>query len=109
MSFWQLVVGTLGLGVLAASMGETFPKEIAQNSDFIYFFWLAIPATTGSFGLWFLALRQGGAMKSSSFLFLVPLITALLSPLFFDTTLSLWQYIGGICIGTSLYLVNQRK
>ncbi len=108
MSFFQLVVGTLGLGVLALLFGEPFPHLVSYG-DLSYFFWLAIPATTGSFGLWFLALQQGGAMRSSSFLFLVPLITVLLSPFFFNITLSFWQYIGGVCIGTSLYLINQRK
>lgn len=108
MSCFQLIVGTLGLGVLALLFGEPLPKLVCY-SDLSYFFWLAIPATTGSFGLWFLALQQGGAMRSSSFLFLVPLITVLLSPFFFDTVLNFWQYVGGACIGVSLYLVNQKR
>lgn len=108
MSFFQLIVGTLGLGIVALLLGEPFP-QLGSYSDLGYFLWLAIPSTTGSFGLWFLALQQGGAMRSSSFLFLVPLITVLLSPFFFDTVLSFWQYVGGACIGVSLYLINQKK
>jgi drug/metabolite transporter (DMT)-like permease len=106
LSFWQMLVGALVLLALAYSQGEHWPEGVGLP-QWAWFLWLAIPGSAGSFGLWFLALRKGGATRSSGYLFLAPLFTVFLSDLILKTSLTWQQATGGVLIGLSLWLVNR--
>jgi drug/metabolite transporter (DMT)-like permease len=106
LSFWQMLVGSLALLGLAYGLGQHWPPG-ATTAQWGWFLWLAIPASTGSFGLWFVALRQGGATRTSGFLFLAPLFTVMLSFFVLGAPLSWQQGAGGTLIGISLWLVNR--
>ena len=107
LSFWQMLVGSVVLLALALALGQRWPAQTGLV-EWGWFFWLAVPASTGSFGLWFVALRKGGATRASSFLFAAPLFTVLLSFLILGAPLAWPQAIGGALIGLSLWLVNRR-
>jgi drug/metabolite transporter (DMT)-like permease len=106
LSFWQMLIGSLGLLGLAYGFGEHWPAT-ASVTQWGWFLWLAIPASTGSFGLWFVALGKGGATRASSFLFLAPLFTVILSFFILSAPMSLGQALGGGMIGAALWLVNR--
>jgi drug/metabolite transporter (DMT)-like permease len=106
LSFWQMLTGALVLLAVAYAQGEHWPKN-AGLVQWGWFLWLAIPGSAGSFGLWFLALRKGGATRSSGYLFLAPLFTVFQSAVILGTSLSLGQAVGGVLIGLSLWLVNR--
>jgi len=106
LSFWQMFVGSLALLGVACDAGEYWPPAIT-TAQWGWFLWLAIPASTGSFGLWFMALEKGGATKASGFLFLAPLFTVILSFFVMDAPLSWRQGVGGMMIGFALWLVNR--
>ncbi|MGH1570935.1 DMT family transporter [Methylobacterium sp. P31] len=106
LSFWQMLIGGLALLGCAYVEGESWPADL-KLAGWGWFLWLAIPASTGSFGLWFVALRAGGATRTSGYLFLTPLFTVLLSALILGSSLSGWQAIGGALIGAGLWLVNR--
>jgi len=106
LSFWQMLTGALVLLALAYSQGEHWPANVGLL-QWAWFFWLAIPGSAISFGLWFFALRKGGATRSSGYLFLAPLFTVFLSDLILSTSLSLTQAMGGGLVGLSLWLVNR--
>jgi drug/metabolite transporter (DMT)-like permease len=106
LNFWQMLIGSLALLVLAFGLDEHWPAG-ATSAQWGWFLWLAIPASTGSFGLWFMALHKGGATRASSFLFLVPLFTVVLSFLVLGVPLSLQQAVGGGLVGTALWFVNK--
>lgn len=108
LSFWQMLIGALCLALLAAASGEalTLPHSMAISLAFL---WLAIPATTGAMALWFLALHLGGAVHTSGFLFLSPLFATLISFVAFGYALSLHELIGGVLIGSGIYLVSKRQ
>jgi drug/metabolite transporter (DMT)-like permease len=89
---WVALLGRLFLG-------EALPASRLAG--------LAVPASTGSFGLWFVALEKGGATKTSGFLFLAPLFTVLLSFFVLGAPLSWQQAFGGGLIGFALWLVNR--
>jgi len=80
---------------------------VTTHAQWGWFVWLAIPASTGSFGLWFVALNKGGATKTSGYLFLAPLFTVVLSFFVLGTSLSWVQAFGGAMIGVALWLVNR--
>jgi drug/metabolite transporter (DMT)-like permease len=105
LSFWQMLVGSLALICIAYGLGEEWPAT--SVSEWSWFLWLAIPASTGSFGLWFVALRKGGATRTSGYLFLTPLFTVLLSFFVLGAPLSWPQAAGGMLIGLALWLVNR--
>lgn len=108
LNFWQMLVGALVLLALARLVGgERWPAGLSLR-EWAWFGWLAIPASTGSFGLWFVALRRGGATQASGWLFLAPLFAVLLSWAVLDTTLGALQVVGGAAIGAGLWLVNRR-
>jgi drug/metabolite transporter (DMT)-like permease len=106
LSFWQMFIGSIALLAIAYGNGESWP-EVTTNAQWGWFFWLAIPASTGSFGLWFAALKKGGATKTSGYLFLAPIFTVLLSLLIFGKSLTWVQAAGGVLIGMALWMVNR--
>lgn len=106
LSFWQMLVGSLALLGFAYGSGQHWPAGTSP-AQWGWFLWLAIPASTGSFGLWFVALGKGGATRASGFLFLAPLFTVILSFFVLAAPLSWQQAVGGILIGTALYLLNR--
>ncbi|MDB5978949.1 MAG: hypothetical protein JWR07_5709, partial [Nevskia sp.] len=67
LSFWQMLIGSLALLAIAYGIGDRWPAQ-TSNAQWGWFLWLAIPASTGSFGLWFVALNKGGATKTSGYL-----------------------------------------
>jgi drug/metabolite transporter (DMT)-like permease len=108
LSFWQMLIGSVVLLAIAYAGGEHWPA-VTTHLQWGWFAWLAVPASTGSFGLWFVALNKGGATKTSGYLFLAPLFTVVLSFLILGTSLSWVQAFGGVLIGIALWLVNQEK
>ena len=106
LNFWQMLAGSLVLIGLAYGLGQHWPvgTSLAQWG---WFLWLAIPASTGSFGLWFMALERGSAATASSFLFLAPLFTVVLSFCVLDAPLTWHQGVGGCMIGVALWLANR--
>lgn len=104
LSFWQMLIGALVILGLAYGAGEQWPATTTHTQWGV---WLAIPASTGSFGLWFVALNRGGATKTSGYLFLAPLFTVVLSYFVLGTSLSWMQAFGGALIGVALWLVNR--
>lgn len=107
LSFWQMLVGALALLALAVVQGQHWPATVTFV-QWGWFVWLAIPASTGSFVLWFMALRRGGATHASGYLFLAPLFAVLLSMLVLRAVLSPLQWLGGGLIGLGLWLVSRQ-
>ncbi|BBU30343.1 hypothetical protein BTHE68_40770 [Burkholderia sp. THE68] len=106
LSFWQMLIGSIVILAIAYGSGEHWPTTTTP-AQWGWFFWLAVPASTWSFGLWFVALKQGGATKTSGYLFLAPLFTVVLSYFILGTSLTWMQAAGGVLIGLALWLVNK--
>jgi drug/metabolite transporter (DMT)-like permease len=106
LNFWQMLIGAIVILVIAYATGQQWPRSTTPT-QWAWFLWLAIPASTGSFGLWFVALAKGGATRTSGFLFLAPLFTVLLSFFILNSTLTWLQGVGGLLIGIALWLVNR--
>ncbi|MGN8342321.1 DMT family transporter [Pseudomonas sp. SMV71] len=106
LSFWQLLIGALGALACALVAGEHWPDHLSIQ-QWGWFAWLAIPASTGSFGLWFVALKRADATSISGWLFLAPMFAVLLSWVVLDIQLSVWQCIGGLLVAASIWLMNR--
>ena len=108
LSFWQMGAGALALLALGPLVGEPpAPWGRLTPADWAWFAWLVLPGSTASFGLWFLALRRGGATRTSSFLFLAPLFATVLAWAVLGATLRPAQALGGALVGLAIYLVNR--
>jgi drug/metabolite transporter (DMT)-like permease len=108
LSLGQMLVGSIVLITMSFIMKETYDPSVLDTSGWFWFLWLAIPSSTGSFGLWYVALSKGGALKASSFLFLAPLFTVILSVFILKTSINIQQLFGAILVGLALYIVNRR-
>ena len=106
LSFWQMLIGGVAILAVAYALGERWPTHVTI-AQWSWFVWLSIPASTGSFGLWFVALSKGGATRTSGYLFLAPLFTVILSFVIMGSTLTWLQAGGGVMIGLALWLVNR--
>jgi drug/metabolite transporter (DMT)-like permease len=106
LSFWQMLVGSLVLLAYGYVTGERWPAHLTAT-QWCWFIWLAVPASTGSFGLWFVALSKGGATRTSGYLFLAPLFTVALAFVVLGSTLTWLQALGGLIVGVALWLVNR--
>jgi drug/metabolite transporter (DMT)-like permease len=107
LSFGQMLVGGIVLVGLSFFSKETYNIATASHADWFWFAWLVLPSSVGSFGLWYVALSRGGALRASSFLFLTPLFTVITSVLVLKTTVSLQQFLGALLVGIALYVVNR--
>jgi drug/metabolite transporter (DMT)-like permease len=107
LTFWQMLVGAAVLLAVAAAVGERWPGGLTP-AEWGWFVWLAVPASSGSFGLWFLALQWGGAARTSAFLFLAPLFTVVLSALVLGERLGPARAAGGLLVGLAIWLVNRK-
>lgn len=103
LSFWQMLIGALLLAVLAMLGGEAFAAP-RSAPVWLAFLWLAIPATGGALALWFLALRLGGAVQTSGFLFLSPLFASIIAFFLYGDVLRPLELAGGVLIGFGIYL-----
>jgi drug/metabolite transporter (DMT)-like permease len=106
LSFWQMLIGAVAILAVAYGIGEHWPTHVTVT-QWSWFVWLSIPASTLSFGLWFVALAKGGATRTSGYLFLAPLFTVILSFAILGSTLTWLQAGGGVLIGLALWLVNR--
>lgn len=106
LAFWQMLVGSLVLLAIAEAAGQDWPGGLTK-AEWGWFVWLAVPASSGSFGLWFLALQWGGAARTSAFLFLAPLFTVLIAAAVLGERLGAVQTAGGVLVGAALWLVNR--
>jgi drug/metabolite transporter (DMT)-like permease len=106
LTFWQMLIGGLALLVAAAFFGERWPTRLT-GSDWVCFWWLTIPASTGSFGLWFLALQRAGATQASAFLFLAPVFAVVLSHLLLSEAFSPLQAVGALLVVAALGLLHE--
>jgi drug/metabolite transporter (DMT)-like permease len=104
-NFWQMAAGTLVLLALAVVQGGAWPQF--GLGDWGWFVWLPIPGSTGAYGLWYEALRRGGATRTSGYMFLVPLFTVLMAAALLGSPLSWPQGVGGVLIGLGLWLANR--
>jgi drug/metabolite transporter (DMT)-like permease len=108
LTFWQMLIGGLALLAVATLFGERWPMGLTR-SDWAAFWWLTIPASTGSFGLWFLALQRAGATQASGFLFLAPVFAVVLSHLLLQEAFSPLQALGALLVVAALCLVRGRR
>lgn len=104
---WQMFIGSMMLFAWSY-VAETKGFSLPTNYDVFWFAWLAIMASAFAFGFWFSALRIGGAIKSSSYLFLTPMFTMLLSIPILGNVPTMWQIIGFLFVGSGLYLINRQ-
>lgn len=104
---WQLLLGGIVMLIISYVLKESYDYSLINYWDIFWFVWLIIPASIGSFSLWFMALKIGGATTTSSFLFLVPLFSLIFSILFLNDVLNIYIIVGGLLIMLSLYLVNK--
>lgn len=104
---WQLLIGGIGMFIISTFLHEHYNLTQIDTTGWFCFIWLILPASIGSFWLWFHSLKQGGATSASSFLFLVPLFSTIFSMIGLHDRFTLGLVIGGILIIFSLIFVNK--
>ncbi|WFT83555.1 DMT family transporter [Methylobacterium sp. CB376] len=108
LAFWQMLFGSMALALVALVRGDDFSLP-ASTTTWLYFLWLAIPASTGAMGLWFAALRIGGAVHTSGFLFLCPLFAAVMAFVLHGEVVSWNEIAGGLLIAIGIVLVTRQR
>lgn len=103
---WQLLLGGIFLYLFSLPLHESYDFLNLGLWGWIWFVWLIIPASVGSFGLWFFSLGKKGATVASSFLFLVPVFSTIFSIIGLHEKFSLNLLIGGVMVVSALVLVN---
>ncbi len=104
---WQLLIGGILMLILSAPMHESYNPAHLSGWGWLWFVWLILPASVGSFGLWFSSLRQRPATVASSFLFLVPLFSTIFSIIGLHDKFTIGLVIGGLLVVIALILVNK--
>ncbi|MDQ7729793.1 EamA family transporter [Halomonas sp. SpR8] len=106
-TFWQMLLGSLLLIAIAAFSKQPFSLP-TDAYHWGMFMWLAIPASTGAIGLWFAALKIGGSVHTSGFLFLCPLFAALVAFMLIGQRPEWHEIIGGALVGAGLFIMSRK-
>lgn len=106
---WQLFFGGIIMLIITAISNEHYHIFDLNFYGWFDFIWLIIPASIGSFGLWFLSLRIGDATIASSFLFLVPVFSTIFSIIWLHEKFTVGLIIGGLLVIIALILVNKKE
>lgn len=104
---WQMFIGGVLMLIFSSLMHESYNVKQLSGWGWFWFAWLILPASVGSFGLWFSSLRQRGATIASSFLFLVPLFSTIFSIIGLHDKFTVELVIGGLLVVIALVLVNK--
>ena len=84
-------VGTLSLEVWAAVL------------------FLACFPTVIAYSLWYMVLHVKSASEISVFLYVTPVLSTLVSTLFFGEQITMYYIVGGVLVISGLYIVNKKK
>lgn len=106
---WQLLLGGIFLYLFSIPLHENYNFLHLGFWGWIWFIWLIIPASVGSFGLWFSSLGQRGATVASSFLFLVPVFSTIFSIIGLHEPFTRNLLLGGTMVVVALVLVNWKS
>ena len=107
-TFWQMLVGSAILAVIATASRQPISLPVTAY-HWGALIWLAIPASTGAMGLWFAALRVGGSVQTSGFLFLCPLFAAIIA-FGLKHQVPRWNEVaGGAAIAIGLYIMSRGR
>ncbi|WSG99530.1 DMT family transporter (plasmid) [Rhizobium johnstonii] len=106
LNFWQMLAGSVPVLCAAYLIGERWPG-LAWHI-WVWFFWMAIPATLGAYYLWHAAVGRAGSSQRIRYLFLAPISTVLLSQFSFGLTIAPLEVAEGVLIGAALWFVNRR-
>lgn len=104
---WQMFTGGLFMLIFSSLMHESYNIKYLSGWGWLWFVWLILPASVGSFGFWFSSLGQRGATIASSFLFLVPLFSTFFSIIGLHDKFTVELVIGGLFVVIALVLVNK--
>lgn len=105
LAFWQMLIGSLAILMLGYAIGEHWPMELGATG-WLWFAWLSIPASSGATGLCFIVLDTKEPWRCSSFLFLAPLFTILLSFVLTGEAITVAQIGADLMVGGALWLLN---
>ena len=104
---WQMLWGGIVLMLMVPIIGERLDGIQWSSWAVIWSLWLVGPASIGSFTLWFVALQASSATQTSSFLFLVPLFSTVLSVMLLNDALPLSLLAGCVLILLALWAINK--
>ncbi|REE77740.1 threonine/homoserine efflux transporter RhtA [Paenibacillus taihuensis] len=101
---YQMLSGGIVLIILSLLLEHSY-FIFSLNSVFILLF-LVILCSIVQFSVWFYLLQKGDPGKTSSFLFLAPFFGVISSWLLLGEQLKWYVGLGGVFIGTGVFLVN---
>jgi drug/metabolite transporter (DMT)-like permease len=70
---------------------------------------LACFPTVIAYSLWYMVLHKKTASELSVFLYITPVLSTLISTLFFNERITLFYVLGGVLVIGGLYIVNKKK
>jgi drug/metabolite transporter (DMT)-like permease len=108
LAFWQMLTGSILLVGIACANGQPlqFPHGYGVWFSLL---WLAVPASTGAMITWFAALEMGGAVRTSGFLFLCPVFSAVIAFFVRNERISSHEIVGAALVGIGLIVLSRQQ
>lgn len=107
-TFYSVVAGTFALLLSSIIAGDIFSVNKIGFDAFLLILWVAIPTTALTWVIWYESIKRIGAVKTSSFFFLIPVSGVLTSYIFLNEELTVFTVAGTALILFGVYVV-QRK
>ncbi len=70
---------------------------------------LACFPTVVAYSLWYMVLHMKPASELSAYLYVTPVLSTMLSTLFFGMRITIYYILGGVLVLSGLYIVNRKK
>lgn len=107
-TFYSVAAGTIALFFSSVIAGDIFSITKIGFDSFLLILWVAIPTTALTWVIWYESIKRIGAVKTSSFFFLIPVSGVLTSYIFLKEELTVFTVAGTALILFGVYVV-QRK
>jgi drug/metabolite transporter (DMT)-like permease len=101
--------GLLVLGVLFLATGQSPIPESVDTPALISVFYLGIVASSLAFLLWNRAIQAIGPLKTNQYIYLIPVLTTMLSAVLLKERITLMTLFGTLLILSGLYLSERKE
>ncbi len=103
------IYGVLILGVLNLIVRDPWSLQIVDTKIVVSFLFLGIVAASLAFLMWNKAIQMLGSIKTNQYIYLVPVVTTILSALIIHEKITKITVFGAVLIIGGLYLSEKSQ
>jgi len=109
LTIYTMLLGSFGLAPFVL-VNNSFLREVANMSIYTWFaiVFLGLFSTVLGYIIWYVALEKREASELSIYLYMIPVVSTIISYFLFDDKITPLFILGGLLVITGLVMVNKK-